>query len=74
MAGIEESQDSNYKKLIISVPSTYVHKLSALIEQVEQTVPEASIDIEQNSLEDAFIKIAESDIKQEEAKIKEMAQ
>jgi ATP-binding cassette subfamily A (ABC1) protein 3 len=74
LAGIEESQDSNYKKLIITVPSTYVHKLSALIEQVEQTVPEASIDIEQNSLEDAFIKIAESDIKQEEAKIKEMAQ
>jgi len=74
LVGIEESQDSNYKKLIITVPSTYVHKLSALIEEVEQTVPEASIDIEQNSLEDAFIKIAESDIKQEEAKIREMAQ
>ena len=37
-------------------------------------MPEAQIDMELNSLEDAFIKIAESDIKQEEEKIKELAQ
>ena len=33
----------------------------------------AQIDIELNSLEDAFIKIAEEDIKQEEQKIKDEA-
>lgn len=38
MEGIEESPDSNDKKLIILVPSTYVHQLSSLIEQVESTV------------------------------------
>jgi len=32
MNDIEESQDSNDKKLIITVPSTYIHNLSALIE------------------------------------------
>ena len=41
MSGIEESPDSNDKKLIIMVPSTYVYQLSSLIYQVEQTVPEA---------------------------------
>jgi len=31
MPDIEESADTNDKKLIISVPSAYVHKLSGLI-------------------------------------------
>lgn len=71
---IEESADSNDKKLIIMVPSAYVHRISSLIAQVEQNVLEAQIDIELNSLEDAFIKIAENDIKEEEKKSKEIAQ
>lgn len=74
LPGIEESQDTNDKKLIIQVPSAYVHRLADLIRQVESTVLEAQIDIELNSLEDAFIKIAEGDIKAEENKAKEMAQ
>ena len=73
LSGIEKSPDSNDKKLIIMVPHTYVNDLFALIEQVERDVPKAQIDIELNSLEDAFIKIAELDIKQEEQKIKEVA-
>ena len=71
---IEESLDTNDKKLIIMVPSAYVHRLSGLIAQVERDVNEAQIDIELNSLEDAFIKIAEADIKEEESKVKEIAQ
>ena len=66
LPNIEESQDSNDKKLIIMVPIIYVHQISGLISQVEQSVEEAQIDIELNSLEDAFIKIAEADIKIEE--------
>ena len=54
------------------VPSAYVHHLAGLISQVETSIVEAQIDIELNSLEDAFIKIAEGDIKEEENKIKEI--
>lgn len=74
LTDIEESPDTNDKKLIIMVPSAYVHRISGLIAQVEQNVVEAQIDIELNSLEDAFIKIAEADIKDEENIAKEIAQ
>lgn len=74
MLGTEESPDSNSKKLIIMVPSVHVNKLAALIEQVERSVVQVQLDLELNSLEDAFIKIAEADIKKEEMKVKELAQ
>lgn len=70
---IKESPDTNDKKLLIHVPYTYVHHLAGLIEEVEQAVQQAQIDIEMNSLEDAFIKIAETDIRKEEKKIKDLA-
>ena len=54
------------------VPSAHVHKISALIEEVERSVVQVQIDLELNSLEDAFIKIAEADIKKEEEKVKEL--
>ena len=60
---IKESPDSSDKKLIIIVPYSYVFELSALIKEVEETVQEAQIELEFNRLEDAFIKITESDIK-----------
>ena len=49
-------------------PVSYSRKLSELVAQIERNEPMASIDIEQNSLEDAFINIAERDIKKEEQK------
>ena len=49
-------------------PVSYSRKLSELVAQIERNEPMAQIDIEQNSLEDAFINIAERDIKKEEQK------
>ena len=51
------------------VPSMYVNKISELVAAVETSIPEVQIDLELNSLEDAFIKIAESDIRIEEEKM-----
>ena len=47
------------------MPIVLIDKVSALIERVEQEIPEMQVDIELNSLEDAFIKIAEKDIEEE---------
>ena len=74
LPGVQESNDSNAKKLLIQCPYTHVSKLSALIHEVERNVPEIQIDLELNSLEDAFIKIAERDIRKEQDEIKEQAQ
>ena len=52
----------------------YVNKISELVAAVETSIPEVQIDLELNSLEDAFIKIAESDIRIEEEKMQIMAQ
>jgi len=73
LPGIEESTDSNVRKLIIQCPHSHVNKLGGLINEVERTVEEIQIDLELNSLEDAFIRIAESDIRAEQDKIKEEA-
>jgi len=48
-----------------------LNRLAALIAEVERSVPQLQIDLELNSLEDAFIRIAESDIQKEQEKIKE---
>ena len=73
LPGVKKSRDSNDKKLIITVPSNLVQKLGDLIAQVEENIPEVMIDLELNSLEDAFIKIAESDILAEEQKMQALA-
>jgi len=65
LEGVEVSSDSNAKKLIIQCPYAHVNRLAGLINEVERTVEELQIDLELNSLEDAFIRIAESDIKEE---------
>lgn len=52
--------------MILLVPIGCVHLIADLIQQAEEQVPEVTLDIELNSLEDAFIKIAESDIRAED--------
>jgi ABC-type multidrug transport system ATPase subunit len=63
--GITKSKDSNDKKTTFLVPMTLVDRVSNLIAEVERDLPELQVDIELNSLEDAFIKIAEKDIEKE---------
>jgi len=74
LQGVEESSDSTDRKLIIQFPLAHIQLLADLIQQVEIRVPQLQIDIELNSLEDAFIKIAEGDIHKEQQLIKEDAQ
>ena len=63
--GITKSRDSTDKKSLFLVPISLVDRISNLMREVEQNVPEMQVDIELNSLEDAFIKIAEKDIEEE---------
>lgn len=60
--GINKSKDSTDKKLLFTVPNTLINQVSTLLGEVERDIPEMQADIELNSLEDAFIKIAEKDI------------
>ena len=73
LQGVSESADSNDKKLIIQYPLIHVQHLADLIKRVEENCPQIQIDIELNSLEDAFIKIAQDDIKTEQEKIQQQA-
>ena len=66
--GISESRDSSDKKLIFLVPISNVSKMSELIKEVEERFPDFQIDIELNSLEDAYVKIAEDEIEAAEKK------
>ena len=63
--GITKSRDSTEKKLIFHVPIILQESVSTLLREIEQDFPEMQADIELNSLEDAFIKIAEKDIEEE---------
>ena len=71
--GITKSRDSTDKKLIFLVPITYQATLSTLIGEVERDFADMQSDIEMNSLEDAFIKIAEKDIVEEMEQNKALA-
>ena len=59
--GIKESKDSINKKLILLVPYSEVDKISGLIRHFEQKFPQLFIDVEMNSLEDAYIKMVEEE-------------
>ena len=72
--GIVKSHDSTDKKLLFLVPLSLQDRLSELIEEVERDIPEMQVDLELNSLEDAFIKIAEKDIEEEMQNNKALAQ
>lgn len=63
--GIKKSKDSTDKNSLFLVPVTLIDRISELMREVEQDIPELQLDIELNSLEDAFIKIAEKDIEEE---------
>ena len=60
--------------MIYTVPISLVDGISTLIADVERDLPQLYVDIELNSLEDAFIKIAEKDIEEEILKNKALAQ
>ena len=55
------------------MPVALNEKIAELIAEVERNVPEMQVDIEMNSLEDAFIKIAEKDIEEEAKENKALA-
>ena len=62
--GIVENQDSTPKKLIYQVPLVEVQKLSTLLKQLEDAfLDQVFIDIELNTLEDAYINIAREEEK-----------
>ena len=56
------------------IPISLLDRIGDLIREVEQDIPEMQVDIELNSLEDAFIKIAEKDIEQEMQENRALAQ
>ena len=72
--GVVKSKDSTDKNSLYLVPISLVDKISQLIQEVETQVPEVQVDIELNSLEDAFIKIAEKDIEEEAQQNQALAQ
>ena len=72
--GISKSPDSTDKKLLFLVPISLQDRISELIGEVERDIPELQVDLELNSLEDAFIKIAEKDIEEEIKENKALAQ
>jgi len=70
---VVKSLDSTDKNSLFNVPISLMDKISELIADVEQQVPEMQVDIEMNSLEDAFVKIAEKDIEEEAKENKALA-
>jgi hypothetical protein len=62
--GISENNDSTIKKLIYQVPFKQVSLISRLLHQLESQFGNvAFIDIEMNTLEDAYINIAKEEEK-----------
>jgi len=43
-----------------------VDKISSIVRDIEKNVPECQVDVELNTLEDAYVKIAEDEIQQKE--------
>lgn len=61
--GIRESKDSINKRLIFMVPFSEVDRIHELIRHFEDNFPELQIDVEMNSLEDAYVKMVEGENK-----------
>lgn len=59
--GINKSIDCTNGKSLFNVPTNLADKIGQLMGEVETQFPDLQVDIELNSLEDAFIKIAEDD-------------
>ena len=63
-SGIIENNESTSKKLIYQVPFQQVPNLINLLKQLEQTIlTQTYIDVEINTLEDAYINIAKEEMK-----------
>lgn len=60
--GIMENSDSTGKKLIYQVPFSEVNELGTILRSLETSISEnCYIDLEMNSLEDAYINIAKEE-------------
>ena len=60
--GFKENDDSTLKKLIYQVPLTQSSRMGELLRQLEPL--DAYVDVEMNSLEDAYLEIAKHEEKQ----------
>ena len=60
MSSCKKSVDSTFKKLIYNVPKDKTNQISQLFKKLENH-PNLIIDVELNSLEDAFVKIVRSE-------------
>jgi len=62
-----ENNDSSEKKLIYQIPFAEVEQMSSILEKLESICGEkAYIDVEMNSLEDAYLNIARAEEKHAE--------
>jgi len=61
--GLKESRDSTQRKLIYVIPFSETEILSKILKALQdnETTHKAYVDIEMNSLEDAYVKIAEEE-------------
>jgi len=59
---VTENNESSGKKLIYQIPFAYVEQLSTILKELESNFGQvAYIDVEVNTLEDAYINIAKEE-------------
>jgi hypothetical protein len=63
LRGIQESNDSTPKKLIYVIPFDQQAFIPAVLKSLEDSFPEIYVDIQTNSLEDAYVNIAKAEEK-----------
>jgi hypothetical protein len=63
IAGSEESSDSTSKKYLYLIPFDQQAKIPQLLLAIENNFKEVYVDIEMNSLEDAYVNIAKAEEK-----------
>lgn len=63
MQGTAENTDSTNKKYIYQIPLDQQTKIPQLLLALENNFPETFVDIEMNSLEDAYVNIARAEEK-----------
>ena len=72
MVGAEESIDSSIKRLVYTIPFDQQQTIPQLLAKLEDTFKdEIYIDIEMNSLEDAYVNIAKEELKLHKNQAKE---
>ena len=58
---VQESDDSSEKKAIYLIPFDQINSVPKLLKNLEDNFPNVYIDIEMNSLEDAYVNIAKAE-------------